>query len=158
MSVTTETERRPETGVSSDLAHVDPRAPRFGQALTTLGLGGAVLLDRPVLLFATAAVMAAAVVSGWRLDVYAALWRTLALPVVGPPAEPEPAAPHRFARVLGATGAILATALLLAGFSLAGYLVAGAVAALAGFAAVTGICVGCRMYRQVAYFRRLNVV
>lgn len=143
---------------AGDVTLIDPRAPRFGQTLTTLGLGGAIVLDFPPLLYATAVVLVAAVASGWRLDLYATLWRHVVLPIVGRPAEREPAAPHRFARVLGAIGATLASVLVLAGIPLAGYAVAGAVALLAGLAASTGICVGCKLYRQVALFRRLNIV
>lgn len=158
----TATSQRTERGETSSgdgaVALVDPRAPRFGQALTTAGLAGAVALDAPPLLYATAAVLVAAVASGWRVDVYALLWRHAILPVVGPPTEREPAAPHRFARVLGAVGATLASAAVLAGVPLVGYALALAVAALAGLAASTGLCVGCRMYRQVALFRRLDVV
>lgn len=137
---------------------VDPRAPRFGQTLTTLGLAGAVILVLPTLLYVTAVVLMAAVASGWRLDLYAVLWRRAVLPVVGPPVEREPAAPHRFARVLGAAGAGLASLFVLAGVSTVGYAVAGFVALLAGLAAASGLCLGCRLYRQVALFRRFDVV
>lgn len=137
---------------------VDPRAPRFGQTLTSLGLGGAVVLDRPILLYGIAIVLVAAVASGWRLDLYSTLWRRGMNPIVGQPAEREPASPHRFARVMGAIGAGLAGVLVLAGVPTGGYVVAGLVAVLAGLAASTGICIGCRMYRQVAFFRRLDIV
>lgn len=137
---------------------VDPRAPRFGQTLTALGLGGAVVFDTPILLYAVAVVLVAAVASGWRLDLYAAVWRTLVVRALGSPTEREAAAPHRFARVLGAIGATLASVLVVAGFVTPGYAVAAAVAGLAALAASTGLCVGCRMYRQVALFRRLHIV
>lgn len=137
---------------------VDPRSPRFGQTLTALGLGAAVVFDSPILLSVVAVVLVAAVVSGWRLDLYATLWRTFVVRAVGAPPEREAAAPHRFARVLGAIGATLASVLVFAGFGTPGYAVAAAVAGLAALAASTGICVGCRMYRQVALFRRLNIV
>ncbi len=142
----------------SATAKVDPRAPRFGQSLTALGLAAGIVFDAPVAIYAVTVVLVAAVASGWRLDLYAVLWRRVAVPVVGTPAEREPAAPHRFARVMGALGTALASTLLLAGLPLAGYAIAGAVAALAGLAATTGICLGCRMYRQVSFFRRLGVV
>jgi hypothetical protein len=51
-----------------------------------------------------------------------------------------------------------ASGLLFAGLPLAGYAVAGLVASLAGLAAATDVCIGCRMYRQVSLFRRLGVV
>lgn len=142
----------------SGIDQVDPRAPRFGQTLTATGLLAAIALDRPAFLFAVAAVLVTAVVSRWRLDLWALLWRHVALPVVGRPTEREPAAPHRFAKLIGATGTALASAFVLAGFPLAAYVVAGGVAAAAALAATTGICLGCRMYRQVAFARRLNVV
>lgn len=144
--------------VEDGLTLVDPRAPRFGQTLTTLGLGGAIVLDVPLLLYATATVLITAVASGWRIDLYAALWRRLALPIFGRPATREPAAPHRFARVLGAVGAGVASLLVLTGVPIVGYAVAGVVALLAGLAAVSGLCLGCRLYRQVALFRRLDLI
>lgn len=137
---------------------VDPRAPRFGQGLTATGLTLAIGLQAPILVYAVAAVLLAAVVSGWRVDLYGLLWRRALVRVVGRPDEREPAAPHRFAKLLGASFTAVASALLLAGIPLAGYAVAGAVALLAGVAAVLDVCVGCRMYRQVGFFRGLGVV
>jgi hypothetical protein len=142
----------------ANVALVDPRAPRFGQTLTALGLGAGVALGLPALVYAVTVVLVASVVSGWRLDLYAALWRHVVVPVVGRPAETERAAPHRFARVLGAVGTALASVLFVAGFTLAGSAVAVAVAALAALAAVTGLCLGCRLYRQVQLFQRLGIV
>lgn len=156
----------------SEVTLVDPRAPRFGQALTALGLAAGIALGEPLLVAAVAVVLNAALLSGWRLDLYAFLWRTLLIPIVGRPAEREPAAPHRFARLMGAAFTAVATLLLLAdaalafeavarGLSapaLAGYALAAMVAALAALAATTGICVGCRMYRQVSFFRNIGVV
>jgi hypothetical protein len=147
-----------ETGSrASGVTYVDPRAPRFGQALTTLGLVAAIAFDQPWLVAVVAVVLVTAVASGWRLDLYAALWRRLR-PIVGEPESTEPAAPHRFARVVGAALTTLATFLVVAGFPLAALAVAGVVAALAGLAATTGICVGCRFYRQVAFVRRLGIL
>ena len=153
---TTDHAARPDQ--EPDTSLVDPRAPRFGQTLTALGFGSAIVLDLPVLVYAVTAVLVAAVVSGWRLDLYAALWRTAMLPLVGQPAEREHAAPHRFARVLGALFGVLGSGLLLAGVPLAGYAIVGMVVVLAGLAASTGLCLGCKMYRQVQFFQRLGLV
>ena len=149
-----------DTGRPTDteVAMVDPRGPRFGQSLTALGLLGGVILGEPLLVLGVATVLVAAVASGYRADLWATLWRRGAARVVGRPAEREPAAPHRFAKVLGAGMTALASLLLLVGFPTAGYAIAGLVAALAGLAAVTDVCVGCRMYRGVSLFRRLGVV
>lgn len=140
------------------VAMVDSRAPRFGQALTATGMLLGVALGRPLFVVAVAVVLGLSVASGWRLDFYGHLWRRLLIPLVGRPTEREPAAPHRFAKLIGATVSLLASVALLAGFSLVGYALAAIVAVLAGLAAITDVCVGCRMYRQVAFFRRLGVV
>ena len=124
---------------------VDPRAPRFGQALTATLLLAGILLAEPLLVVGVAVVLVTAVLTGYRVDLWATLWRRGARRVLSRPAEREPAAPHRFAKVLGAGMTGLASVLLLAGLPLAGYAVAAVVAALAGLAAVTDVCVGCRM-------------
>ena len=136
---------------------VDPRAPRFGQAITATVLALGIVLGQPVLVYALAVVMLAAIFSGWRVDLYAVLWRRIARQFVEP-REPEPASPHRFARLMGATGTTLAGVLLLAGLPTPGYAVAGLIAVIAGFSSATGYCIGCRMYKGVSFFRRLDVV
>ncbi|MFD1512587.1 DUF4395 family protein [Halomarina rubra] len=140
-----------------DVTMVDPRAPRFGQALTASGMVLGIALT-PAFVYAVATVLVLAVVSGWRVDAYATLWRRGMLPLVGRPADREPAAPHRFARLVGAGMTLLASLAFLAGFALVGSVLAAVVAVLAGLAAVTGICVGCRFYRQVSFVRRLGLV
>lgn len=140
--------------------------------MTTAGLVAGIALREPVLVGAVAVVLATAVLSGWRLNLYAALWRRVMVPLVGQPAEREPAAPHRFATLLGATFTALGTLALsadlvlspdavaagLSGLEVVGYGLSALVAALAGLAAATDICVGCRLYRQVSYVRRFGVV
>ncbi|WP_338728605.1 DUF4395 domain-containing protein [Haladaptatus sp. DJG-WS-42] len=142
----------------SGLTYVDPRAPRFGQAITATVLTAGVVLGEPLLIYAIAAILSAALFSGWRFDLYGFLWRTVMIPLVGKPTRREPAAPHRFAKLMGAGFTLAASALLLAGVPLVAYLLAGMVAVLAGLAASTGLCIGCRMYQQVSFFRRLGVV
>lgn len=145
------------TEAASDHSLVDPRAPRFGQSITATLLAVGIALGAPVAVYLVAAILVTAGATGWRLDAYGALWRSLR-PVVGRPAEREPASPHRFAKLLGAVGSALASALLLAGLTTAGFAVAALVAVAAGLAAVTGICIGCRLYRQVGVAQRLGVV
>lgn len=91
------------------------------------------------------------------MDACGLLWKHVARRFVDG-ADPEPAAPHRFAKLMGATFTLGASALLLTGFPLPGFAVAAMVAALAGIAAGAERCVGCRLYRQVSFFRRLGVV
>lgn len=136
---------------------VDARAPRFGQAITASGLALGIALQQPLLVYAVAAALLTAVLTRWRYDPYGLLWRLLVGTVVGR-GEREPAAPHRFAKLLGAVGTTLASALFLAGFPLPAYVVAGLIAVPAALGATTGLCIGCRMYRGVSFFRRLDVV
>lgn len=140
-----------------DVSLVDPRAPRFGQAITATVLLVGVAFQLPGAVYAVATILLVATFSGWRLDLYASLWRRLS-PVVGEPDEREPAAPHRFAKLLGVTGSVLASGSLLAGIDIVGYVIAAAVATAAGVAAVTGFCLGCRFYHRVEAARRLGLV
>jgi len=142
---------------TADPPMVDPRAPRFGQTITTAVLALGVVLQVPALVYAITAILVVSVISQWRLDLYAVLWRRVVSRMLEP-TTPEPAAPHRFAKLMGATGTALASVLLLAGLPIVGYVVAGLVALAAGLAATTGICLGCRMYRSVSFFHRLDVV
>lgn len=161
--VTTEGPSTAGTGRPADV--VDPRAPRFGQSITALGLVAGIALREPAFVYAVTAILVVSAVSGWRLDLYSFLWRRVVLQAVGEPAEREPAAPHRFAKLLGATFTAIASGLLLvgsapgAGVAVAlGFAVAAIVGVLAAIAAVLDICVGCRMYEQVAFVRRLGWV
>lgn len=137
---------------------VDPRAPRFGQFLTATLMVVGVALVEPMFVYLVAGILTLAAVTGWRLDIYGLIWRGLAGRVIAPTTERESASPHRFAKLLGMTASLVASGLLLGGFTVAGMGVALAVAIVAGLSAVSGICIGCRMYRQVAFFRRINVV
>lgn len=149
--------------MTRQVARVDPRAPRFGQAITaTLALGG-VALGEPLLIALLAVLLGVAVLSGWRIDPYGALWKRAVVPLVGPPETRESATPHRFARLVGAIGTALASALFLAGLlvpgaALLGYGVAAIIGALAALGALTGFCLGCRLYGQVSYFQRLGML
>lgn len=137
---------------------VDPRAPRFGQAITSVGLLLGVVLTFPALVYAITLVLVTPVVTRWRFDPYGVVWRRLVSPRVGPPDRREPAAPHRFTKLIGASGTGLASVLLLVGVPVGGYAIAAVIALLAGLAATTGICVGCRMYQQVSFLRRVDIV
>jgi hypothetical protein len=144
---------------------VDPRAPRFGQAITAVLALGGVALQETVLVSVLAVLLVVPVLSRWRVDPYGFLWRSVARRVTDSPDTTESAIPHRFARVLGATVTTGASALLVgAGASgvgslaLAGYGLVAVVGVLAALSATTGLCVGCRMYRQVGLFRDLGLL
>lgn len=163
--VPTGAESTSTTRDSSSVTPVDPRAPRFGQVITATVLSIGIVLREPAFVLAIAVILVVAVLSGWRLDLYSILWRHAMIPLLGRPAEREPAAPHRFAKLMGATFTAVATVLLftapvvaLPGMALAGYALAGMVAALAALAGIGGYCLGCKMYKQVSFFQRLGIV
>lgn len=146
-----------ETSSASERPVVDPRAPRFGQAITATGLLAGIVLEVPAFVFVITVALVLAVGSQWRIDLYGILFANLVKPRLEP-REPESATPHRFAKVIGALGTTIASGLLLAGFPLAGYLVAVPIVAAAGLGATTGFCLGCRLYRGVSLFQRLSIL
>jgi hypothetical protein len=131
---------------------VDPRQPRFGQAITGILLLLGYLLDWPLVIPILAAVLAGASLLGARANPYAYLFRAFRrLAGLGPPRELEEAAPPRFANTLGFLFLTTATIAYFAFRSplLDGWLAWGLallVSALALLAAVTGLCVGCELY------------
>jgi hypothetical protein len=131
---------------------VDPRQPRLGQAITGGTLVMAFLADQPIVLPVLAVVLAGASVLGPRGNAYAHLFRgAKRILGLGPPREPEEAAPPRFANTLGF---VFLSAASVARFAfdpplLGGWVAWGLallVAALALLAAATGLCVGCEGY------------
>lgn len=144
---------------------VDPRAPRFGQGVTaTIALAGVVLLE-PLLVYAITLVLVVPVATRWRVDPYGLAWKHGIRRLVGAPTETESPIPHRFARVIGAVMTTLATISLLAGITLGvstvvttGFVLVAIVGLLATLSAITGFCLGCRMYRQVSLFREWKLL
>jgi hypothetical protein len=68
----------------------------------------------------------------------------------------EDSRPPRFANLLGAGILTAATALHAAGAHAAGWVLVGTVAGLAGLAAITGLCVGCSLFKVCARLRGIR--
>ena len=135
---------------------IDPRGHRFGAGLSVVILGGGFLAGAPLVIPAVALALGASALLGTRWSILGRPWpavrRILRL---GPPAELESEYPPRFAQLLGTIGLTVATAILLVGFAAGAWLVAAAVAALQAVLAVTGYCLGCRLYFLRWYAPRL---
>ncbi|HET9442196.1 MAG TPA: DUF4395 domain-containing protein [Acidimicrobiales bacterium] len=129
---------------------IDPRGPRFNQAVLTVALLGGFLLDfEPVVpLFAVVLLLGAAF--GPRYGPFLRLYAELIRPRLAPPTELEDPRPPRFAAAVGVAFLAGATVAFAAGAEGVGWALALVVAALAGLAAVTGICVGCEIYLFLA--------
>jgi len=137
---------------------IDPRGPRFNQgAITVLLLAGFLLDWRPiaaiiglVLLFGAA--------FGPRYGPFLRLYADVVKPRLSPPVELEDPRPPRFAASVGVAFLLGATVSFAAGHPAAGWTLALIVAALAGLAATTGVCVGCEVYLFIARRRGVELV
>ena len=131
-------------------APIDPRGPRFNQAVLATALLAGYLVDwRPVVpLFALVLLAGAAL--GPRYGPFLALYAKVIRPRIGPPKEMEDPRPPRFAAGVGVVFLVAATLAFAAGAPGPGWALALVVAALAALSAVTGICVGCEIYLFLA--------
>jgi hypothetical protein len=133
---------------------IDPRGPRLAASVTSVVLAIALVAPLPVavaLLVVQTGVFAAGALRGVQHTPYAAVFRRVVRPRLGPPAELEDPRPPRFAQGLGLAFTATAVVTLLLGTSLAGLTVVGLVATglalvAALLNAVFGLCLGCELY------------
>ena len=124
---------------------LDPRGPRFAAGITTVVFIVVLLTGSGVLALAQAAVFA--VSAFWpRYGPYGLLYRSVVAPRLGRPTELEPAAPVRFAQLVGLVFAAVAGAGYLAGVPAVGLVGAGFALIAAFLNAAFGLCVGCEAY------------
>ena len=130
-------------------AGIDPRGARLSAALTSATLT-LVLLSPPslsvVLLLAQAVVFAVGAARGVQHTPYAAVFRRLVRPRLGPPDELEDPRPPRFAQALGLGFVGMAVVALLAGLTAVGLVGVGLALVAALVNAVFGLCLGCELY------------
>jgi hypothetical protein len=134
---------------------LDPRGQRFAAALTStvlvvvLATGWGWLALLQMVVFAVTA-------ADPRLGPYGYVYRALVLPRLGPPAEREPAAPVRFAQLVGFCFLAVASVGYLTGATTLGVVFA-AFALLAAFLnAAFGVCLGCEAYLAIRRFSTRN--
>ena len=124
---------------------LDPRGQRFAAALTSVVLIVVLATGWGWLALAQAAVFAITAADP-RRGPYPLIFRALVLPRIGPPAEREPAAPVRFAQLVGFVFLSVAAIGYLTGLTALGMAFA-ALGLLAAFLnAAFGLCVGCEVY------------
>jgi hypothetical protein len=129
---------------------IDPRGPRFNQAVLAISLLAGFLLEWRIVVPIFAVVLALGAVFGPRYGPFLRLYSAVVKPRLGPPSELEDPRPPRFAATVGVVFLTAATLCFLAGAPGLGWALALLVAVLAGLSATTGICVGCEMYLFVA--------
>ncbi len=127
---------------------VDVNIPRFNQAVIAAITGVAFLIDRWWLVTVAFVILALSSVGGPSLAPLTRLYVWLIRPWIQAPVVTEPAAPPRFAQMLGALFLGGATTAFLAGESTLGWGLSLVVTTLATLAATTRICLGCILYRK----------
>ena len=125
---------------------IDPRGHRFGAAVSGLLLVGSFALNVPIGVAIALASIGVSAAFGLRWSIYGLAWRRIAKALSLPKSEPEHEFPPRFAQTLGSVALILSLVAFALGVPALGWLFALAVAGLQGLLAVTGYCLGCRLY------------
>ena len=125
---------------------IDPRGHRFGAGVSAILLTVAVLTQTVWLVPLVLVSIGVSAAFGMRWSVYGMVWRRLVKVVGLFPAQPEHEYPPRFAQVLGSVALTLALVAFAFGASTLGWVFVVAVAGLQTLLAVTGYCLGCRLY------------
>jgi hypothetical protein len=125
---------------------IDPRGHRFGAGVSAILLLVAFATGTPWLVALVLLSIGVSAAFGLRYSIYGAIWRRIVKAAKLGPAEPEHEYPPRFAQVLGSVALILSLIAFTVGATTLGWLFALAVAALQTLLAVTGYCLGCRLY------------
>ena len=135
---------------------VDARGPRFVAWVTTAVLVAVILTaavsasGAAVLLGAQAAVFGFGAWLGPRKHAYGLLFGRLIAPRLGPAVAKEPAAPLKFAQLVGLGFAAAGVVGFAAGIEMLGLIATGLALVAALLNAAFGICLGCQLYPLVA--------
>lgn len=125
---------------------IDPRGHRFGAGSSALLLIASFVTGWvPGVLLALLSIGASAAF-GLRYSIYGAIWRRIVKVARLGKVAPEHEYPPRFAQTLGSTVLIASLIAFAVGVPTIGWVLALAVAGLQGVLAVTGYCLGCRLY------------
>lgn len=125
---------------------VDPRGVRFGGYLTGIIALIAAALSNVWIAAGLTLVLLASAIGGARWNVWAYAYQASAKRILGKPPYLEPAAPPRFANLLGGVFTGAGVGLVVAGLPLAGEIAIGIVSGLAFLNAAANFCVGCKLY------------
>jgi hypothetical protein len=125
---------------------IDPRGHRFGAGLSALLLLGSFAAGWvPGVALALLSIGTSAAL-GLRYSIYGAIWRRIVRIARLGRTEPEHEYPPRFAQTLGSIALIASLVAFVLGAVAIGWVLALGVAGLQGVLAVTGYCLGCRLY------------
>ena len=125
---------------------IDPRGHRFGAGVSAVLIALAWVLGAPWLVAVVLLSIGVSAAFGLRYSIYGAIWRRIVRIAKLGPTEPEHEYPPRFAQTIGSVVLIASLLCFALGATTLGWLLAFAVAALQTLLAVTGYCLGCRLY------------
>lgn len=126
---------------------IDPRGQRFGAGLSAITLVAGIALDLPAIGAIVGIALALSAALGTQWFPFGRPWPAIRGALgLGPPRDPEPELGPRFAQALGATFVAIGFVLLAAGFRPWFWAPIVAVAGLQTLLAVSGYCLGCRLY------------
>jgi hypothetical protein len=125
---------------------IDPRGHRFGAGLSVVLLVVSFALQAPIGVAVVLATIGVSAAFGLRWSVYGMLWRRIARTLRLGPTDLEHEYPPRFAQTLGSVALTMSLVAFALGATVIGWIFAFAVAGLQTLLAVTGYCLGCRLY------------
>lgn len=125
---------------------IDPRGHRFGAGVSAVLLIAATVTGTHWLVALVLLSIGVSAAFGLRYSIYGAIWRRIVKVARLGPTEPEHEYPPRFAQVLGSIALTLSLISFALGAPTLGWVFALAVAGLQTLLAVTGYCLGCRLY------------
>jgi hypothetical protein len=125
---------------------IDPRGHRFGAAVSGTLLIGSFLLNAQIGVAIALLSIGVSAAFGLRYSIFGIVWRRVAAYLRLPKTQPEHEYPPRFAQTLGSAALIIALVAFAADSPVVGWALALAVAGLQGLLALTGYCLGCRLY------------
>ncbi len=134
------------TALTPPARSIDPRGQRFGAGASAVLLAVAFLVNLPLLAVLVGVNLAVSAALGTRWFLPGRPWPAVRSALRLGRAEPEHEYPPRFAQALGGTFIGLGTIAFAIGATPVGWLLVGAVAALQTLLALTGVCIGCRLY------------
>jgi hypothetical protein len=143
-----------ETNGATD--QVDIRGPRFTAWVTTVVIVATLVMSAfspigaAVILAAQAVVFAIGAAGGPRRHPYGLVFAKLIAPRLSPVTDREPAAPLKFAQLVGFVFAVAAVIGFAAGIPLLGLIATGLALVAAFLNAAFGICLGCQLYPLIA--------
>ncbi len=138
-----------------DLLVIDSRAPRFNQWVVATGSLIAVLTGFWPIFALLGTQLAVSVLFGRRYCLPCVFYFEVVQPRFGE-GELEDSRAPRFANIIGAVFLLCAALFSAAGFAVVGEVLGSIVAALAGLAVSTGLCVGCEVYKLLAKLRGIK--